>query len=164
MASFTTRNKRINLNIVQIYAPTNEASDEDKDTFYNKLQGVIDELPTKDVNIVMGDANAKIGNENIGYENFMGQHGLGKMNDNGERLVNLCAFNNLVIGGSIFPHRRIHKATWVSPNGFTENQIDHFCISRKFRRSMTDVKVQRGADVRSDHYLLLAELQLSKKR
>ena len=47
------------MNIVQIYAPTNDASDEDKDAFYSRLQGVIDKLPRKDVKIIMRDANAK---------------------------------------------------------------------------------------------------------
>ena len=49
------------MNIIQIYAPTNEASDEDKEEFYSRLQGVTDKLPRRDVNIVMGDANAKAG-------------------------------------------------------------------------------------------------------
>ncbi|XP_012939934.1 craniofacial development protein 2-like [Aplysia californica] len=140
MASFTTRSKSINMIIVQIYAPTNDASDNDKDAFYSRLQGVIDKLPRKDVNIIMGDANAKIGQYNVDYEGIMGQHGLGQMNENGERFANLCAFNSLVIGGSVFPHKRIHKATWVSQDGRTENQIDHFCISRRFRRSQEDVQ------------------------
>ena len=164
MASFTTRNSNINMNIVQVYTPTNDAFDEEKDVFYSLLQEILDKLPRKDINILMGDVNAKVGQDNVGYEGCMGQHGLGEMNDNGERLANICAFNNLVIGGSVFPHRRIHKATWVSPDGVTENQIDHFCISRRFRRSLEDVKVQRGADIGSDHHLLLAKLKLRLKR
>ncbi|KAL0165193.1 hypothetical protein M9458_040946 [Cirrhinus mrigala] len=60
----------------------------------------------------MGDLNAKIGNDNTGYEDIMGVHGLGQMNENGERFADLCSLNQLVIGGSIFPHKRIHKATW----------------------------------------------------
>ena len=94
----------------------------------------------------------------------MGQHTLGVMNDNGERLADLCALNKLVLGGSVFPHRRIHKATWLSPDQSTANQIDHFCISKKFRRSLQDVRVKRGADAASDHYLVIANLRLKQKR
>ena len=79
-------------------------------------------------------------------------HGIGKMNENGEMFADLCSFNRLVIGGSVFPNRRTHKATWVSPDHRTENQIDHICISQKFRRSMQDVRVHRGADAASDHH------------
>ena len=163
MASFTTKTKRVNMNVVQIYAPTEDTEEDDKDDFYCKLQGVLDKLPKKDFNIVMGDANAKIGADNTGYEDIMGKHGLGTMNNNGERFANLCAFNSLVIGGSIFPHKRIHKATWISPDGITENQIDHFCIAHRFRRSLEDVRVLRGADINSDHHLLLAKVKLRLK-
>ena len=126
--------------MIQCYAPTN-------DQFYHRLQSVIDNFPERDVTILMGDFNAKIGSDNVGYEEVMGHHGLGVMNDNGERLADLCALNKLVLGRSVFPHRRIHKATWLSPDQSTENQIDHFCISKKFRRSLQDVRVKRGADV-----------------
>ena len=165
MASFTSSNKRININIVQIYAPTNDASDESKDEFYDQLQVVVSKLPTKDVNIVMGDANAKLGSDNTGYEEVMGKHGIGEeMTDNGERFATMCSFNKMVIGGTIFPHRRIHKATWVSPDGNSENQIDHFCISHKFRRSLQDVRVFRGADIGSDHHMLVAVLRLRLRK
>ena len=107
----------------------------------------------------MGDFNAKIGSDNTGYDEVMGRHGLGEMNENGERFADVCALNNLVIGGSVFPHKRIHKATWVSPDLITENQIDHVCIAKKFRRSLEDVRVKRGADVASDHHLVVAKLK-----
>ena len=68
-----------------------------------------------------------------------------------------------VIGGTLFPHRRIHKATWMSPNHSTENQIDHVCISRKFGRSLQDVSVKRGANVASDCHLVVARLKLKLK-
>ena len=94
----------------------------------------------------------------------MGKQGLGEMNDNGERFANMCATNNFVIGGTIFQHKRIHKATWVSPDNLTENQIDHICITKKFRRSLQDVCVMRGADVASDHHLVVAKLKMKLKR
>ena len=86
------------------------------------------------------------------------------MNENGEHFADLCALNQLVIGGNIFPHKGIHKATWPSPNHVTENQIDHVCISRKFRRSWQDVRVMSGADVSSDHHLLMTTVRLRLKR
>ena len=92
--------------------------------------------------ILVGDLNAKIGSDNSGYEEVMGKQGLGRMNENGEMLADVFAFNNMIIGGSVFPHRRIHKATWVSPDHRTENQIDHICIERTFGRSMQDVTLQ----------------------
>ncbi len=69
----------------------------------------------------------------------------------------------MVIGGSIFAQKRIHKATWVSPDHTTENQIDHLCISKKFRRSLHDVRVKRGADAATDHHLLDAKLKMKLK-
>lgn len=55
----------------------------------------------------------------------MRQHGKGEMNENGQLFVDFCAENNLVIGGTIFRHKNIHKTTWVSPDHRTENQINH---------------------------------------
>ena len=145
------------------YAPTNEASDEVKDQLYGRLKGVLgSNRPWRELTILIGDMNAKIGNCDIGYEEVMGTHGIGDMNNNGERFVDLCAQHEL-IGGSVFPHKRIHKATWVSPNYTVENQIDHFCISRNFRRTLLDVRVMRGADASSDHHLLVGKLQLKLK-
>ncbi|VDO54752.1 unnamed protein product [Schistosoma margrebowiei] len=112
----------------------------------------------------MGDLNAKVGIDNTGYEDIMRRHGLGERNENGERFANLCAFNKLVTGGTIFPHKRIHKATWISPDHTTENQIDHICINKKFRRIMEDVRTSIGADIASDHHLAVANLKLKLKK
>lgn len=84
--------------------------------------------------------------------------------DNGESFADQCATSILIIGGMVFSHKRIHKATWVSPDLNTENQVDRVCISRKFRRSLKNVRVKRGADIASDHHLLSARLKLKLKR
>ena len=74
-----------------------------------------------------------------------------------------CAFNSPVIGDSIFPHKDVHKATWISPDRVTENQLDHITINKKFRTSMLDVRVKRGADIASDHHLLICQFRLKLK-
>ena len=94
----------------------------------------------------------------------MGRHGPGEVNENGERVADACALKNMVIGGSVFPHKRVHKATWVFPDLITKNQIDHVCIAKKFRRSLKDVQSKRGADVTSDHHLVGAKLKRKLRR
>ena len=69
----------------------------------------------------------------------------------------------VVIGGALFSHKPIHKKTWKSPDGKTENQTDHITIDRKWRRSLHDVRVKRGADAATDHYLVISEIQIKFK-
>jgi len=74
--------------------------------------------------IVMGDMNAKVGTDNTGREGVMGRHGArAEMNENGEKWTDFCQANELVMGGTLFPHKERHKRTWMSPDGGTENQI-----------------------------------------
>ena len=146
--------------VIQCYAPTNNADEEVKEEYYEQLQSVLDKTPKRDITIVMGDFNAKVGSDNTGKEFTMGTEGLGVMNENGELFSNFCEQNDLVIGGTVFPHRRIHKVTWKSPDLSTENQIDHLTVSRRWRRSLLDVRAYRGADAGSDHALVMGKLRV----
>ena len=82
----------------------------------------------------------------------------------GERLCHFCEENNMAIGGTLFQHRDIHKTTWTSSSGATKSQIDHNLINGKWRSSLQDVRAYRGADVASDHNLLVAVLSLKLRR
>ena len=77
-----------------------------------------------------------------------------------KELVDMCALNSLSIGGTLFPPKRVHKATWRSPDGETENQIDHILISQRWRTSLQDVRVKGGATIGSDHHLVVASLKI----
>ena len=127
--------------IIQCYAFTNVAAIEEKDELYQQIQAAIDKRPKKDMKILMGDTNAKVGADNTNSEHIMGRHGIGVQNENGKLFVELCTFNDLVIGGTLNPHKTIHKTTWTSLEGRTENQVDHITIIREWRRSLHDVRV-----------------------
>lgn len=111
------------MNIIRCYTPTNDSDVDDKDQFYETLQPIIDKWSAKDIAILMGDPTTKVGMANTGYRDNMGRNGLGECNVNGERFVNRCAFNKMIIGGTISLYKRLHKATWVSLYHTTENQI-----------------------------------------
>ena len=119
-----------------------------------RLQDVRDNRNKHDLLIFTGEMNTKVGEENWDYDEVMGKHGLGQRNKNGERLCEFCDMNELVITGTLFPPKNIHKATWVSPNRITRNQIDHVLINERLRDSVKDTRVYSSANIRSDHYLL----------
>ena len=94
----------------------------------------------------------------------MRKHGIGTLNDNRERLCHFCDENNMVIGGTLFQHRDIHKTTWTSPSGATKSQIDHIRNNGKWRSSSQDVRAYRVADVASDRNLLVAVVSLKLRK
>ena len=158
-ARFTSEGR--NITIIHCYAPTNSAEFEEKETFYQHLQTVTQQLPKRGIQVVMGDMNAKIGKDNDNWKGTMGKESLGQMNENGLLFADLCTLNELIIGGTLFPHKPTHKATWISPDLKTENQIDHITITKKWRRVLLDVRVKRGADINSDHHLLVGEFRMN---
>ena len=128
-----------------------------------RLEGVIDRVAKKDLILLLGDFNAKVGSKNTGFETVLLTHGLGEMNDNDEMFADFFSFKKLVIGGSVFLHKKAHKVPSVSPDIRTENKIDHICISSKFTRSLLDVRAKRWADVVSDHHLRMGRCRLKLK-
>jgi hypothetical protein len=66
----------------------------------------------------------------------------------------LAVTKNLNVHSTQFPHKRIHKITWQSPDSDTENQIDHILIDSRHASTITDIRSYRGANIDSDHYLV----------
>lgn len=131
---------------------------------YQQLKKTLDNVPSHNDLLVIGDLNTKVGRPNKGREKIMGKNGCGEMNENGERLADICGLNDLVIGGTIFEHKEIHKLTWISPDGNVKNQIDHVLINGRWKHSLHSVTVKRGADVGSNHHLLLVTIKLQLRR
>ncbi|XP_060069052.1 craniofacial development protein 2-like [Ylistrum balloti] len=150
--------KHIKLTVVHIYAPT---EDQVKYELYARLQEVLERRNRHDMLIITSDMNAKVGSDNGHYERIMGRHGLGVRNDNGERLCEMCDLNELVVTGTLFPHKNIHKET---PNGTIRNQIDHVLVNRRFRNSVKDTRVFRSADIGSDHLLVCTTVKLRLRK
>lgn len=122
-------------------------------------------IPSYDTKLVIGDFSAKIDDNRRGLYSTIGPHGSANLtNDNGDRFTLSCCTNGLSIGNTFFRHKHIHKVTWTSPDGGTSNEIDYICISSRWRSSLHDVWTFRGADVGSDHNLVVARIWLRLKR
>ncbi|CAG4952071.1 unnamed protein product [Parnassius apollo] len=103
------KGKLYNTTYVCAYSPTEDASDEDKEKFYEELHTLCSKVPKYDALCVLGDFNAKVGKENI-YADVTGKHSLHEdTSDNGELLCNFAVANNLFICGTKFPHKNIHR-------------------------------------------------------
>ena len=149
--------------LLHVYASRNDAEEEVKGKFYEKLQTIVEETPRHDMLVITGDMNAKLGSDVEGYERVIGRHGVGSRNENGERLCDFCGMNDLVITGTLFPHKEIDKQMWTSSDGRTRNKIDHILIIRKVRASILDTRVPRSADFARDHNLFRTKVKLKLK-
>jgi len=105
--------KPCNIAVVQVYAPTADSSDEDIEEFYKQLEKVLKELPRKDVKLIIGDWNAKVGTDNDGYEAVMGRYGYGQRNARGERLLEFALHQEMVICNTRYQKKRTAKADLV---------------------------------------------------
>ncbi|XP_068208384.1 craniofacial development protein 2-like [Palaemon carinicauda] len=96
------KSRQCNMSIIVCYAPTNDSPEEKKEEYYEEIRSVIDEIPERDMKIVIGDFNAKVGRNNQGIENVMGVEVVGEVaSENGAPFISFCSTNNLVIGGTL---------------------------------------------------------------
>ncbi|XP_060518457.1 uncharacterized protein LOC132697179 [Cylas formicarius] len=158
------RDRWYNYTLISTHAPTEDKDEEVKDEYYEQLEQTISAVPKQDMLIILGDLNAKVGREEA-FRPHIGRHSLHELsNDNGQRLINLAAANNLRIASTMFPHKNIHKETWISNDRKTRNQIDHVIANARHVRSIIDVKSQRGADAGTDHFLVRVKVRSRIKK
>ena len=90
--------------------------------------------------------------------------GLGVWNEPGQRLIEFCQANALVIANALFQQHKRRLCTWTSPDGQHRNQIDYILCSQRWRRSIQSTKTRPAADCGSDHELLIAKFRLKLKK
>ncbi|XP_039760435.1 craniofacial development protein 2-like [Pararge aegeria] len=128
------------INIVQIYAPTAQSSEEDIEQFYISLVQTLENIPQREVTLVIGDLNAKVGrtSDDAHLRHLVGRFGIGERNERGERLLQFCNEQNLVITNTCFEHHIRRLYTWISPGNRYRNQIDYILIQKRWRSSIVN--------------------------
>ena len=161
------RSTPFNVFIIQAYAPTSDHSEEDLEDFYQQLQAVIEDIPKKDILIVQGDWNAKVGMDSYKvWKPTCGPYGNERTNDRGLRLLEFAKGNDLVIANTLGQHKAPRRWTWHHPNGEHHNQIDYIMIQKRFKSGISAGKTRTfpGADIGSDHDLVMMTFRLRLKK
>ena len=106
--SIRFQGKPFNITVIQVYAPTSNAKEAEVEQFYEDLQDLLELTPPKNVLFIIRDWNAKVGSQET--PGVTGKFGLGVQNEAGQRLIEFCQENALVIANTLFQQhkRRLH--------------------------------------------------------
>ena len=99
-------------NIMNGYAPTLCSTAESKEQFYEELDVAIGNIPKTEQLYVLGDFNARVGDDHEAWPTCLGHHGVGKMNEHGHIIIELCCHHGLSITNTFFENKPCHKVSW----------------------------------------------------
>ena len=111
--------------------------------------------------VIMGDFNAVVGEER--NEKIVGKYGLGNKNERGEMLIEFCKRKDLVLTNTWFENEKRRRYTWKNPGDIERYQIDYILINQRYRNSVINSKYYPGADIDSDHNLVMMKMNIKLK-
>ncbi|CAF1437436.1 unnamed protein product [Adineta ricciae] len=163
----------VHITVIAVYSPINpitkQMSDE-SDKFYNDLQDTLSDVSTKDMIIIMGDLNARVGDNKQKRHQHVKRSGIGPFtvdieNENGAKLIDFCEINNIIISNTFFEHKLMHQTSWMHPRNKKWHMIDYALVNKKFRSSVEDVRMLRGATgaIGTDHHLMRVKIKIHLK-
>ena len=151
--------KPVNITVIQVYTLTINAEEAEVERFYEDLQDLLELTPKKDVRFIIVDWNAKVGSQET--PGVTGKFGLGMQNKAGQRLIEFCQENALVIANTLFQQHKRRLYTRTSPDGQHRNQADYILCSRRWISSIQSAKTRPGADCGSVMNSLLPNSDLN---
>ena len=152
------------VNFVCAYAPTLCSTEDEKDQFYDALDSIVRCVPSKEALFIMGDFNARVGADCEAWPSVIGHHGVGKMNENGQRLLELCSFHKLAVTNTFFQHKDRHKVSWRHPRSKHWHQLDMTLTKRRDLNNVQNTRSMHSADCDTDHILIRSKIQLVPRK
>ena len=128
MISVRFQGKPFNITVIQVYAATSNAEEAEVEWFYEDLQALLELTPPKDVLFIIGDWNAKVGSQE--KPGVTGKLGLGVRNEAGQRQIEFCQENALVIANTVFQQHKERLYTWTSPMVITKIRLIIFFAAK----------------------------------
>ncbi|XP_033111734.1 uncharacterized protein LOC117112703 [Anneissia japonica] len=150
------------VNIINVYAPTLYANEQDKDTFYDCLNEILARVPHGEKLFIVGDLNARVGSDRVSWPMCLGYHGVGRINENGPRLLELCAQRELCITNTYFQGKHRHKVSWRHLRSGHWHQLDLIITRRRDLPSVLHTRTYHSADCDTDHSLVISKTASDK--
>ena len=141
--------KPFNITVILVYDLTSNAEEAEVEWFYEDLQDLLELTLKKEVLFIIGDWNAKVGNQETLA--VTGKFGLEVQNETDQRLIDFCQENALITATTLFQQHKRRLYMWTSPDGQHRNQIDYILCSQRWRSSIQSAKTRLEADCGSDY-------------
>ncbi|KAM7166307.1 craniofacial development protein 2-like [Macrochelys suwanniensis] len=142
------------VNLISVYAPTLGATRDTKDEFYDQLDTIIRSIPKEE----------QVGTDHNFWPTCLGKFGVGEMNENGQRLLELCSYHDLSITNSFFQTKPPHKVSWRHPRSMHWHQLDLIITRRSALKCVLLTRTFHSADCDSDHSLVCSKMKLQPKK
>lgn len=150
--------------IISAYAPTLKSSAESKDEFYDQLCITMREIHPGDRILILGDFNARVGQDDQAWPECLGKYGVGKQNENGQRLLEFCCKYQLCVTNTYFKGKLMRRVSWKHPRSGYWHQLDVALTRRKDLRDITQTRTFHSADCDTDHSLVICKVRLTPKK
>ena len=129
------------------YAPTLCSAAESTDPFYEELDVAIGNIPKTEQLYILGDVNARVGDD---HEACLGHHGVGKMNENGHIIIELCCHHGLSIRNTFFENKPCHNVSWRHRRSGHWHQLDIVITRRDALNNVLNTRSYHSADCDTD--------------
>ncbi len=148
---------------VCVYAPVNSSNGRGKEEmrkFWNDVNECLRSFERGNRIVLMGDMNGRVGRNEIA--GVVGKWGLDGINEIGKHVVDVCAERGLFLANPFFQHRLVHRYTWrrIDERDEQKSLMDYTAVDERIKKDVLDARVMRGLFDGSDHYAVVAKIQI----
>ena len=152
------------VNLLSVYALTLMAPNDIKDEFCSQLDTIIKGFPKQEDLDILGDFNACIGSDNEAWPSCLSNFGVGKCNDNGQQLLELCSYYELCITNTFFGTKPHHRVSWRHPRSKHWHQLDLILMRQTHLKIFLVTRTYHSADCDADHSLMFCRVKHLPKK